>query len=150
MLTAGDEFGRTQKGNNNAYAQDNELTWLDWKNADQDLIAFVGKLGELRKSLPLLTNSSFLLGQPKQGEISAYWFDALGNPLDWGNRRQRFIGLALSKDEVRQVLVINGSDVDIRFPLQPRIKYRWMRIFCSTAATECPGYSVCILEERPL
>jgi glycogen operon protein len=50
MLTAGDEFGRTQQGNNNAYAQDNETTWLDWKNADDERIEFVSRLAELRRS----------------------------------------------------------------------------------------------------
>ena len=150
MLTAGDEFGRTQKGNNNAYAQDNELTWLDWKNANHDLIAFVGNLFRLRKSLSVLTGSGFLSAKPKAGRISAFWFDALGNPLDWDNRQQRFIGLALSKNKVRQVLVINGSDGDARFPLPTRIGYQWMRLFCSNVATECPAYSVCVYEERLL
>ena len=48
MLMAGDEFGRTQQGNNNAYSQDNALTWLDWSRADQGLIRFVGDLARLR------------------------------------------------------------------------------------------------------
>jgi glycogen operon protein len=50
MLTAGDEFGRTQQGNNNAYAQDNEITWLDWENRDRSLEDFVACLSEFRKS----------------------------------------------------------------------------------------------------
>ena len=45
MLTAGDEFGRTQKGNNNAYAQDNDLTWLDWAGRDIELERYVVALG---------------------------------------------------------------------------------------------------------
>jgi len=48
MLTAGDEFGRTQKGNNNAYCQDNALTWLDWQGRDVELEAFVARLAEMR------------------------------------------------------------------------------------------------------
>src|SRR5262249_51831792 len=52
MLTAGDELGRTQHGNNNAYAQDNPITWLDWQNADLDLAAFVGRLARLRREHP--------------------------------------------------------------------------------------------------
>jgi glycogen debranching enzyme len=55
MLTAGDEFGRTQGGNNNAYAQDNETTWLDWQGRDRDLEAFVATLGDLRARAPCLT-----------------------------------------------------------------------------------------------
>ena len=50
MLTAGDEFGRTQKGNNNAYAQDNEVTWLDWSGRDLALERHVIALAELRGS----------------------------------------------------------------------------------------------------
>ena len=58
MLTAGDEFGRTQQGNNNAYVQDNELSWLDWQQAaspaGQRQSAFVGRLMALRQELPAL------------------------------------------------------------------------------------------------
>ncbi len=50
MLTAGDEFGRTQRGNNNAYAQDNEISWLNWTNRDQNLIDFVAKLAVWRRA----------------------------------------------------------------------------------------------------
>ena len=54
MLTAGDEFGRTQKGNNNAYAQDNELTWLDWAGRDQALEEFAFALAAVRKAAPVV------------------------------------------------------------------------------------------------
>src|SRR6185312_12259350 len=64
MLTAGDEFGRTQNGNNNAYAQDNETTWLDWNRADNSLIDFVASLAKLRVAHPALTCDRFLTGKP--------------------------------------------------------------------------------------
>ena len=54
MLAAGDEFGRTQKGNNNAYAQDNELTWLDWAGLDQALEAYAFALAAIRRDAPAL------------------------------------------------------------------------------------------------
>ena len=51
MLTAGDEFGRTQHGNNNAYAQDNEMTWLDWQGRDRELEAHVAGAGRVPQAL---------------------------------------------------------------------------------------------------
>jgi glycogen debranching enzyme len=75
MLTAGDEFGRTQSGNNNAYAQDNEVTWLDWANKDDELIDEVARLIGLRKSHPYFTSDD---------DISdARWCGSDGLAMDW-------------------------------------------------------------------
>jgi glycogen operon protein len=63
MLQAGDELGRTQFGNNNAYAQDNSGFWLDWEKADEPLVAFVAELGRLRREHPLLSTETFLTGK---------------------------------------------------------------------------------------
>jgi len=77
MLTAGDEFGRTQKGNNNAYCQDNETTWLDWRGRDRELETFVGSLAEMRFGLAGITETlrrppSVLPDiSPSRGEISS-------------------------------------------------------------------------------
>lgn len=60
LLTAGEEFGRTQAGNNNAYAQDNELTWLDWAGRDAALEDFVAELATLRQANPLLSGTAWL------------------------------------------------------------------------------------------
>ncbi|MCE1236532.1 MAG: glycogen debranching protein GlgX [Hyphomicrobiales bacterium] len=62
MLSMGDEAGRTQRGNNNAYAQDNEISWFDWAGADQDLIDFTARLARLRKAHP-----AFADGRPPTG-----------------------------------------------------------------------------------
>ena len=102
MLTAGDELGRTQQGNNNAYCQDNEISWIDWKDVDDDLFAFVSRLVRLRRSSPVLRQEAFFEGYeipgaggtrdlawfaPDGGQLStADWFDAglqtLGMYLD--------------------------------------------------------------------
>jgi glycogen operon protein len=58
MLTAGDEFGRTQHGNNNAYAQDNEITWLDWAGRDVELESYVCALAAIRERLPVLRKTA--------------------------------------------------------------------------------------------
>ena len=62
MIVAGDEIGRSQRGNNNAYCQDNEILWLDWENADHDLSAFVARLAKLRREHPALSADRFLTG----------------------------------------------------------------------------------------
>src|SRR4029079_12260477 len=66
MLLAGDEFGRTQRGNNNAYRQDNEISWLDWKlahsQAGKALIQFVSRLIHLRRRFPIVTAPVYLHG----------------------------------------------------------------------------------------
>jgi glycogen debranching enzyme len=64
MLSMGAELGQTQAGNNNAYAQDNETAWLDWRAADRELLAFARELIALRKDSPALTRDSFLAGAP--------------------------------------------------------------------------------------
>ncbi len=88
MLTAGDEFGRTQQGNNNAYVQDNELSWLDWRQAaspaGQRQSAFVGRLMALRQELPAL-QAQRLLGRPdSRGWVRIEWLDADGVSMDDG------------------------------------------------------------------
>lgn len=67
MLVAGDEISRTQRGNNNAYCQDNEISWLNWKEADGELLQFTQKLIHLRKSHPVFCRRRWFKGQPIKG-----------------------------------------------------------------------------------
>jgi isoamylase len=67
MLVAGDEMGRTQQGNNNAYCQDNEISWIDWNNADQSLLKFTRALIHLRRSHPAFCRRRWFQGQPIKG-----------------------------------------------------------------------------------
>ena len=62
MLLGGDEMGRTQQGNNNAYCQDNEITWFDWSAVDEDLLAFTRQLIALRQAHPVFRRRRFLAG----------------------------------------------------------------------------------------
>jgi glycogen operon protein len=73
QLTAGDEFGHSQQGNNNAYAQDNEITWLDWESRDQELEKFAQQCAERRHAMPELSDIRFL-GR-------ADWYDLHGNRM---------------------------------------------------------------------
>jgi isoamylase len=68
MLLAGDELGQTQAGNNNAYAQDNETSWLNWENPAAGLSDFVTSLTALRKAHPVLRQRRFLHAQPRPGD----------------------------------------------------------------------------------
>jgi isoamylase len=67
MLVAGDEMGRTQQGNNNAYCQDNEVSWLNWEHADQKLLQFTRALIHFRKEHPAFCRRRWFQGQPIRG-----------------------------------------------------------------------------------
>src|SRR6185437_7040321 len=71
MLLGGDEFGRTQHGNNNAYCQDNDISWYDWQLADQhkDLHEFTRRMIELRLAHPVLRRTTFFAGEPEEGGL---------------------------------------------------------------------------------
>ena len=83
MLLAGDELGNTQGGNNNAYAQDNQTTWLDWGAADKSLIDFVSRLTKLRAENPILRQTRFLHGLGTPPDVS--WYGTDGNIPDWND-----------------------------------------------------------------
>ncbi|MFV2067420.1 MAG: glycogen debranching protein GlgX [Pirellulales bacterium] len=87
MLVAGDECRRTQRGNNNAYCQDNATSWFDWKLVERnaDLVRFVSVLMAFRKQQPTLRRTSFLTGTASQsGELAdVLWFTADGEPAHW-------------------------------------------------------------------
>jgi isoamylase len=102
MLLAGDEFGRTQRGNNNAYCQDNELSWLDWKQAESPdgmkLTRFVARLIALRHAHPVLRSRHFMHGndQPLPGVLDIDWFDQQGKRIAseaWNNPEERIVVL---------------------------------------------------------
>jgi glycogen debranching enzyme len=148
MLTAGDEFGRTQKGNNNAYAQDNEITWLDWGKADRSLIDYVGAMAVLRKNLPMLVDAVFLSANPTANEIKSFWFGVDGKPFDWNDEQSNFIGLLLSNDEQRLVLVINRAENLLPFPLVAQAGHDWFERFSSSPRGTAGEESVSVFEER--
>ena len=119
MLTAGDEIGRTQRGNNNAYAQDNEITWLDWHNPDNELAAFVGRLARLRRDRPALSADDFLDGSPLDGSRipDVAWLHPEGREMeaeDW-QAEGHVLGAAFYRpataedDSDRVVVWINGG-----------------------------------------
>lgn len=102
MLLAGDEFGHTQRGSNNAYCQDNELSWLDWSLLGSDrgaaLRDFVARLIALRRRYPALRTAEFQHANTERapGLRDVFWFDERGVELtvdDWHNATARLLGL---------------------------------------------------------
>ncbi len=85
MLLCGDEGGQSQSGNNNAYCQDNETTWIDWAALDPDLIAFTAALSRFRRDHPVLRQADFLHGAPRasDGRPDVIWRAFDGTPLNW-------------------------------------------------------------------
>ncbi|BEU24546.1 glycogen debranching protein GlgX [Paraburkholderia sp. 22B1P] len=103
MVLAGDEFGRTQKGNNNAYCQDNEVSWIDWAGIDDNgraLTEFVRKLTTLRHALPVLRRNRFLTGEMREdiGVTDVKWLSPVGAVLtdeQWDDSAMRCFGLVI-------------------------------------------------------
>jgi isoamylase len=110
MLLAGNEFGQTQHGNNNAYCQDSPLAWLDWNlSAEQRaLLEFVRELVRLRKTQPVFRRRNFFQGRPIHGaEIKdLYWLKPDGVEMsdrDWGSGFARCLCMVLPGDQIAEV-----------------------------------------------
>ncbi|MEX5717668.1 glycogen debranching protein GlgX [Geodermatophilus maliterrae] len=112
MLTAGDELGRSQGGNNNAYCQDTEVSWIDWDGADEDLLAFVRRLVDLRRRSPVLRQEAFFEGHEipgtalpgTHGTRDLAWFAPDGGQLttaDWFDTGLQTIGMYLDGRGIR-------------------------------------------------
>ncbi|MGV3655102.1 MAG: glycogen debranching protein GlgX [Noviherbaspirillum sp.] len=128
MLVAGDEFGRTQQGNNNAYCQDNEISWVDWKLADtpegRTLTAWVSRLGMLRHAFVALQSQRFQHGtELAEGIPDISWYDERATSLSdeaWRNPEARALAVQRAgKDangRIELVLMfINGGADPLRF-----------------------------------
>jgi len=109
MICAGDEIGRTQNGNNNAYCQDNELSWLDWRldGRRKALLAFTRFLIRLRRHHPVLRRKQFFYGRAIHSEVKDLtWVRPDGREMtedDWNNGLTRCLGLRLGGDTIEDV-----------------------------------------------
>src|SRR4026208_257528 len=118
MLLGGDEFGRTQNGNNNAYCQDNEISWLNWGKRDEKqnaLFQFTRRLIQLRHEHPVFRRPKFFQGRRIRGsEIKdVMWFNPGGNEMsekDWSLPFARCLGMMLSGDTI-DVLNFQGEPI---------------------------------------
>ncbi len=149
MLVAGDEFGRTQHGNNNAYCQNNPLGWIDWSQATTDhaFLAFTQRLISLRRQLRGLRRSRYLHGtqqSPSLGVPDIVWLGADGSPMEhneWHRQQAGFLGMLIPGDSgcdmaraagvhtqscEHILIVINHDSAVVHFPL-PEVPTSWVR-----------------------
>ncbi len=129
MLTAGDETGRSQRGNNNAYAHDSALTWLSWEHEpwQEDLRAHVATLTRLRRENPALRPARYArLGEVIPNASVMEWYDQNGDTMDgrqWtdpGNRTLQYVATSTPDQEGsnRVLLIVHGTEspIDVRLP----------------------------------
>jgi isoamylase len=171
MLLMGDEVGRSQGGNNNAYCQDGPLSWFDWQAAGEEegFLAFTAGLIALRKRLPLLRQAKFLHGETalRDGTKNVTWLrpdrHEMGN-ADWANGYSRSIGLMLAQNGDAPLLILLSAyheDLEYRTP-RPTPLLEWRLLADSArgliepdepavphgAAVTLPARSVLLFEGR--
>jgi glycogen operon protein len=120
MIVAGDEMGKTQGGNNNAYCQDNDISWIHWNKVDEGLLNFTRKLIHLRLKHPSLRRKEWIVGDhiDSDGLLDIAWFSPEGSlmePCDWEKEGTACIGIFLHGEGI-QGKDINGEDIlDVHF-----------------------------------
>jgi glycogen operon protein len=121
MLLAGDEIGRTQRGNNNAYCQDNEISWIDWTHADRDLCAFVRRLIELRRRHPHLHLNRWLSERRQSdGHKEIEWLRPDGHPMsvdDWHDDSRHCMAVTGGDAAARLLALFNAEPAAVQFTL---------------------------------
>ncbi|MDN4643333.1 glycogen debranching protein GlgX [Arthrobacter sp. PsM3] len=130
MLRHGDELGHTQAGNNNAYCQDNEISWIDWASADEDMIAFTSKVAGLRRDYPVFRRRTYFDGRPVAPAEGLplpdiLWLNADGTPRtgqqwdqSWGKSLACYLngkGARTRRNEPENdfLIVLNASSHDV-------------------------------------
>lgn len=146
MILAGDECRRTQQGNNNAYCQDNPISWFDWNliKSEEELVRFCRSLIAFRRRQPTVRRKDFLSGQPSRttGMPEATWFSPLGTAVDWHSGDRALMCLFMAPEPAadpdgagRNVLfLINADDVSRQFIFPPLTQVHPWRLFVDTAA----------------
>ena len=153
MNSHGDELGRTQRGNNNAYCQDNELTWIDWDltPGQQSLIAFTAKLVQLRLAQPALRRRKFFQGRGiRGGQVTdVRWLAPDGQEMTdeaWSDEFVRSLGMLLSGTAIEEMnergepvvgdtllVLLNAHHDPVAFTLPPLDpEQRWLRVVDTT------------------
>ena len=154
MIVAGDEFSRTQKGNNNAYCQDNEISWLDWRNADMELLDYTRKLIRFYRSHPVFSRKRWFKGRPIHGTQveDIAWFHPSGEEMseeNWNSDVARSLAVYLNGKALRMtapdgttivddsfLIVLNAADHAVEFQLPPeRYGTAWSRVIDTASGT---------------
>ncbi|ETK32483.1 glycogen debranching protein [Microbispora sp. ATCC PTA-5024] len=135
MLLAGDEFGRTQNGNNNAYCQDNDISWTDWSllRQERDLLDFVRRLSDLRRRHPVFRRRRFFHGREKDGTRDIVWLTPSGAEMtdgDWHTGYAKSLAVFVNGEAISEpgprgerirddsfLLLVNGHHENLTFAL---------------------------------
>jgi glycogen operon protein len=155
LLLAGDEFGRTQNGNNNAYCQDNEISWLDWEYGakGESLIAFTQRLAQLRDRFPILRRGRFLSGDfhEASGGKALAWFAPSGEEMsaeDWENPNTKCLarmldgrsqesGIRVAAHDATLLMIMNAHHEAVDFVLPDSQNGRaWTRLLDTNVTGE--------------
>jgi glycogen operon protein len=161
MLLSGDEFERTQQGNNNAYCQDNEISWIDWKDQKHPLLKFTQALIQLRQAHPVFRRRTWFHGHPATDHTLSdiTWFTPDGQemqPVHWGDRQAKALGMFINGNGLQQsdsqgqrmlddsfYLLFNAHHKSMTFTLPPREwGHRWIKILDSTTTSPHRGFRV--------
>lgn len=137
MLLAGDELGRTQQGNNNAYCQDNEINWLDWQTVDDDLRSYVQRLIRLRQAYPVLSHRNYIHPPVKASGENIQWLNSDGQPMreeHWQEHHNFLLGYLASSfgddgSAVYLLVIFNNSHQSETFQLpsySASQQWRWV------------------------
>ncbi len=143
MLSMGAELGHSQNGNNNAYCQDSEIGWLDWRKADARLTAFTAALIALRKATPALRQDRFLTGAPQgDGPADVEWRGADGEILttdQWREAKRRFLAGFFDAEGTRAGVLFNAGHDEAHFRLPRATKGHFWRRALDTGAEDGNG-----------
>jgi isoamylase len=123
MLLGGDEFRRTQRGNNNAYCQDNEISWYDWSylEKNQEIYTFVQGMIAFRCAHPVLSEEQFYT------DAEIRWFSPHGGSPNWANAKEKEFACLIREDDGHALLLMfnaGGDSVDFDLPQLP-MGVRW-------------------------
>ena len=162
MLLAGDELGRTQRGNNNAYCQDNEISWVDWEDASKhaDLLEFTRTLAELRREHPVFRRRRFFSGQPAAGDAGGLrdiiWLAPSGEAMtdrDWRDGGLMSVGVFLNGEAISEpdprgeqvrddsfLLLFNARAEPVTFRLPgPAYAAGWAQVVDTSGSPDAPA-----------
>ncbi|MEW6559998.1 MAG: glycogen debranching protein GlgX [Pseudomonadota bacterium] len=126
MLLAGDELGHTQRGNNNAYCQDNPISWIDWDEADTGLRDFVRGVLALRRSVPLLQAHAWWAPSPTADQPGAVWRRSDGRAMeaaDWNRDDHGALMVELNHQAQRVLILVNAEAQAVNFTVEAGV---WM------------------------
>ncbi|HWE11549.1 MAG TPA: glycogen debranching protein GlgX [Solirubrobacteraceae bacterium] len=153
MVLGGDEFGRTQQGNNNAWCQDNELSWFDWDSFDSHLHDFTRRVIELRRREPVFRRRDFLVGdEAGSGLPDVMWLRPDGEQMtdeDWGRQDAHALGVFLNGEAIPNhdregnpiegasfLMLFNAHHEPLEFEIPSALGERWTTVISTDPGAE--------------